>query len=68
MLLFVEVILKPFFRFFLHWLEGIILDFIFRGEDKLLFNVILFGKSVEPETAPGVADVSNHGKITFFES
>lgn len=46
MLILIEIVLEPFFVGFFHGLEGVILDFVLRGVDIFLLDVVLFGKTI----------------------
>lgn len=61
---FVDVILGPFLALRLDFLERVELDFVFRGIDEFLLDVVLLGKTVEPERTPNVPNISHHRKGT----
>lgn len=58
----VDIVLGPFLALWFDLLETVEFDFVFRRVYKLLLDVVLVCKAVEPEIAPHEADVSDHRK------
>lgn len=61
----IDIILGPFLTLRFDFLKRIEFDFVFRGVDKLLLDVVLLGKSVEPKSTPDISYISHHRKRTF---
>ena len=64
----IKVVFHPLLAFRFDLLKGVELNFVLRRVDVLLFDVVLFGKAIEPESAPDITHVSYHGERTCFKS
>jgi len=62
----VDIVFCPFLTLWLDLLEAVEFDFVFRRVYKLLLDIILFGKAIEPKITPNKPNVSNHRKTIFL--